>query len=63
MESHSRITASARTHGAYVGDGQWHHFGAQPAPTVRVSSPQPSAPHSLTSDASRTYNVSMAEAR
>ncbi len=58
----SQMTASPVTRTAYVGDGQWHHFGPQPAPAMRASSPQ-SAPHSQTSEPRRTYNVSVAEAR
>jgi hypothetical protein len=45
-----------------VGDGQWHHFGAQTASGMHASSPQAVA-HSQTSEPTRTYNVSMAEAR
>jgi hypothetical protein len=31
-------SAEARTYSASVADGQWHHFGAEPAPTVQASS-------------------------
>jgi hypothetical protein len=30
----------ARTSVAYVGDGQWHHFGPQLAPATRASASQ-----------------------
>jgi hypothetical protein len=45
-----------------VGDGQWHHFGPQPAPAMRGSSPQ-TVPHSQASEPPRANNVSLAEAR
>jgi hypothetical protein len=60
---HSQTTEPARTYNAYVGDGQWHHFGAQPAPTMRASSPQEAVSHSQKSEPTRTYKVSLAEAR
>jgi hypothetical protein len=41
-------------------DGQWHHFGPQPTPAIRASSPQ-AAPHSQGSEPTRTYNASLAE--
>jgi hypothetical protein len=48
------------THSAYVGDGQWHHFGPQPAPAIRAASPQ-IVPHSQESQSPHTYKVSVAE--
>jgi hypothetical protein len=41
----------------YVGDGQWHHFGPQPAPIVRASSPKP-APVYPVNQPVRAYTVS-----
>jgi hypothetical protein len=43
-----------------LGDGQWHHFGPQPAPAIRASSPQ-TAPHSQTSEPTRTYSAFLAK--
>jgi hypothetical protein len=37
--TYSRRSISPATPSAYVADGQWHHFGPQPAPAMRVSSP------------------------
>jgi hypothetical protein len=58
----SQMTTSQVTRTAYLGDGQWHHFGPQPAPTVRASSPQ-TVPHSPASETPQTSSVSVAEAR
>jgi hypothetical protein len=36
----SRLSEPSPTYEAYAADGQWHRFGAQPAPSIRTSSPQ-----------------------
>jgi hypothetical protein len=59
--TYSQRSTSPVTRTAYVGDGQWHHFGPQPAPAVRASSPQ-TVPHPQASEPPRTYNASVAEA-
>jgi hypothetical protein len=59
---YSQQSASPVTRTAYLGDGQWHHFGAQPAPAIRATSPQ-AVPHPQASEPVRTYNVSLTEGR
>jgi hypothetical protein len=50
------------TQTAYLGDGQWHHFGPQPAPATRAAAPR-TAPDSQASEPARTYKASVAEAQ
>ena len=42
---YSRTGTRPVTRSAYLGDGQWHHFGAQPAPATRAAAPS-TAPNS-----------------
>ena len=42
---------------AYLGDGQWHHFGTQPAPG-RASTP---APHPSANEPVRVFNVALTQ--
>jgi hypothetical protein len=56
------VSASSVTRNAYVGDGQWHHFGPQPAPQIRASSPQ-TVPHIQASEPVHTYNVALTQGR
>jgi len=59
--AHSQASVAPVTPNAYMGDGQWHHFGPQPAPAMGASSPQ-ITPHSPTSEPTRSYDASVAEA-
>jgi hypothetical protein len=58
--THSQRSTSPATRTAYVGDSQWHHFGPQPAPAIRASSPQ-TAPHSQAGEPPRPYSTSLPE--
>jgi hypothetical protein len=50
------MTNSPATSGSYVADGQWHHFGPQPAPAMGASSPE-TATHSQGSAPVQTYSA------
>jgi hypothetical protein len=58
----SQVSEAPPTYSAYVGDGQWHRFGPQPAPSIRASSPQ-NVPHPQASKPVRTYTASLKEGR
>jgi hypothetical protein len=58
----SRVSQPSPTYSAYVGDGKWHRFGPQPAPSTRAASPR-TAPHPAASEPVRTYNASLTEGR
>jgi hypothetical protein len=60
--TYSQTSAAPVTRTAYLGDGQWHHFGPQPAPGSRDASPQ-TTPHPQESESVRTYKASVAVAR
>ena len=59
-EPYPQTSTSPVTRTAYLGDGQWHHFGPQPAPAIRAASagtvPRPSAGEPV-----RTYNASLSD--
>jgi hypothetical protein len=60
--SNSQASEPTRNYSAYVGDGQWHHFGPQPAPAMRAASPR-TVPNAQTSEPVHTYKVAMTESR
>jgi hypothetical protein len=60
--TYSQRSAAPVTSTAYLGDGQWHHFGPQPAPASRDASPQ-TAPQPQEGESVRIYKASVAGAR
>jgi hypothetical protein len=59
---HPQASKPVRTYNAYVGDGQWHRFGPQPAPSIRAGSPQ-TVRNPQASEPVRTYNAALTEGR
>jgi hypothetical protein len=50
------------TQNAYVGDGQWHHFGSQSEPAIRAISPKP-VPQIQHGEPVHVYNVASTQSR